>query len=315
VPDENGLDEPKPVQFAGRNLVLLFGRQNLDGYASLRIAQVIRNQTGGYVLNPEFIPPLLNLAASTTLLNLVKRLVEILGAKSEALSGTRRSRGKTLADFNVSETGSFWLLHTVNTYLPELKHIHDVRRGHPEPLYLSLLKMAGALSTFSFEDNTRNLPAYDHDNLGPCFAALEMAVRDLLDTVIPSKCVNIPLKQNQRIWSGAITNDAWLQNSQMILAIAAPGMGVTDLIERVRMLVKLSPPDEINNLISHALPALKLVHASPPPAAVPNRSDFQYFTVNQAGRLWDGIQRSRSLSLYVPLDLPGARPEIYIVLP
>jgi predicted component of type VI protein secretion system len=101
----------------------------------------------------------------------------------------------------------------------------------------------------------------------------------------------------------------------MILAIAAPGMGVTDLIERVRMLVKLSPPDEINNLISHALPALKLVHASPPPAAVPNRSDFQYFTVNQAGRLWDGIQRSRSLSLYVPLDLPGARPEIYIVLP
>lgn len=315
IQDENGLDEDKPVQFAQRNFSILLGKQNLDGYARLRIAQIARNAAGGYVLNPDFIPPLLNVAASRTLLGLVKRLVEILGTKSESLSSARRMRGKTLADFNVSESGSFWLLHTINTFLPELKHIHDVRRGHPEPLYLALLKLAGALSTFSLDSDARNLPVYDHDNLGPCFAALELRVRDLLETVIPSKCISIPLKQNQRIWTGTIANDDWLRNSQMVLAISAgTDMGVDDLIQKVPRLVRLAPPDEMNKLISLALPALLLKH-TPPPSVVPYRLENQYFLVNQTGRLWEGIVNSRSLSLFIPPDFSSARPELYVVLP
>ena len=315
VRDENGLDEDKPVQFAQRNMSILFGKQNLDGYARLRIAQIMKTANGAYALNPDFIPPLLNVGASKTLLNVIKRLIEVLGTKGEALSSTRRMRGKTLADFNVSETGSFWLLHTINSFLPELKHIHDVRRGHPEPLYVALLKLAGALSTFSLESDARNLPAYDHDNPGPCFAALDLRIRDLLETVIPSKCISIPLKQNQRIWSGTIANDDWLQNSQMVLAIAAgPEMGVDDIIQKVPRLVRLAPPDEMTRLINLALPALLLKH-TPPPSVVPYRLENQYFMVNQTGRLWDAIVKSRNFSLFIPPDISGARPELFIVLP
>jgi type VI secretion system protein ImpJ len=214
----------------------------------------------------------------------------------------------------VTETAHFWLLHTVNSCLPELKHIWSVRRGHPEPLYVTMSQLAGALSTFSLDAKARELPDYTHDDLGRCFRLLDEKIRNLLETVIPSKCVSVPLRLvDKSIWSGTVTNDEYLRNSQFFLAIGAK-MGVDDLIKRVPQLVKVSPTDEMQNLIRLALPGVTLRHAPAPPSAITFKLDNQYFSLNQSGRLWEKITQSRNISLYVPSEIVDPKLELLVVL-
>jgi type VI secretion system protein ImpJ len=315
VRDENGLDEDKAVQFAERNLLLLTGNQRADGHVRMRIGQLCRTSTGQFALNQEFIPPLLDVGSNKTLMGILKRLIEILGTTSQSLSSTRRQRGKGLADFNVSETASFWLLHTVNSCLPELVHIWGARRGHPEPVYVAMLRLAGALSTFSFKTDIRTLPQYDHDDLATCFGAVDARIRDLLEEMqIQPKCITVPLRQNQRTWSGNISDESWLRNTQLYVGVSGDAP-VDEIIRRAPQVTKVANSDEINNLISHALPGLTLRHIESPPSAIPFRMGTQYFAVSQGGRLWDGITRARSIAIYIPPELPKVVPELFILLP
>src|SRR3974377_2054272 len=251
--DENTGDDEKPVQVARRAFRVLFGDEYREGFAVLRIAQVIRNAAGIPILNPRFVPPCLTLAASSYLNSLLRRQIEILATKSATLSGPRRQRGKITAEFSPSETPNFWLLHTVNSYLPELKHIWKVREGHPEPAYVAMLRLAGALATFSLEARPENLPDYDHDDLGRCFTLLDEKIRDLMETVIPSKFVSFPLQVKDRfVWGGTVTEDQYFHDSQFFLAVSAK-MGVDDLIRKVPQLVKISRQDDIQKMIRNAL--------------------------------------------------------------
>jgi type VI secretion system protein ImpJ len=314
VIDENGYGESKSVQVANKNLRILFGDENRDGYKSLRVARVMRNSAGVYVLDPEFIPPLLDMAASEYLMNLLRRQVEILISKSNSLSAARRQKGSELAGFNFNDAAAFWLLHTVNTAAPTLQHLWNVRRGHPEAAWVRLIELAGALATFSTDPKARDLPLYDHDNLGPCFTALDQKIRALVETVIPSKCISIPLRQVERsLWTGTITNDEYFRNTAFFFAVSA-NIGVDELISKTPQLVKVSPPDEIQNLVRLALPGVTLRHAPTVPAAITFKLNNQYFTLNQNGKLWERIVQSRNISLFIPPEISDAHPELLVVL-
>ncbi len=312
--DENVGAEEKPVQVAKKNFTLLLEGESLDGFTSLRIAEVTRSQTGAYILNPQFVAPCLNIASSEYLMMLVRRQIELLTAKSSSLAAPRREKGRGLADFTTSEVASYWLLHTVNSYMPELKHIWKVRRGHPEPLFIAMLRLAGALSTFALETSARDLPDYDHDNLGPCFTELDNKVRALLETVLPERCVPIPLQLTDKlIWSGTVPDDQYFKNSQFFLSVSAR-MGVDELIGKFPRLAKISSPAEIQRLIRNALPGVVLRHDPAPPAGIPRALDNQYFRLNQDGVLWEGIERSRNLSVFVPSEIAEPKMELLILL-
>jgi len=311
--DENsGMDE-KPVQVARRMFRILFEDEYRDGFSVLRVAQVTRNAAGVPILNPRFVAPCLNLGSSNYLSTLLRRQIEILATKSATLSGPRRQRGKITAEFSPSETANFWLLHTVNSYLPELKHIWQVRKGHPEAAYVAMLRLAGALSTFSLEARPENLPDYDHNNLGRSFTLLDQNIRDLMETVIPSKFVSVQLQVKDRfIWAGTVTEDEYFRESQFYLAVSAK-MGMDDVIRKVPQLVKISAADDIQRLIRNALPGLPLRHIPVPPPAIPIKLDNQYFALNQGGELWNTMVSSRQIAVHVPGEIVEPKMELLIV--
>lgn len=314
VPDENLGEEEKPVQVARRTFRLVFGNEYRDGFSSFRIAQISRTAAGIPMLNPAFVAPCLNLDSSRYLSMLLRRQIEILATKSSALSAPRRQRGKLLAEFSASETAHFWLLHTVNSFLPELKHIWKVRRGHPEPAYVAMLKLAGALATFSLEGHPENLPDYDHEDLGRCFTLLDEQIRKLMDAVIPERFVAVPLETNGgNLWSGSIKEDSHLRNSQFFLSVSAK-MGVDDLIRKVPQLAKVSSADEVQRLVRNALPGLTLRHTPTPPDAIPMRLENQYFLLNQGGSHWEAITRTRQIAVFAPGEIVDPKMEILIVL-
>jgi type VI secretion system protein ImpJ len=315
IQDENGYGDQKSVQIGAKNFRLLFGNQNLDGFVTLRIARVMRNDAGLYQLDPTFIAPCLDIGSSEFLMSLLRRQIEVLASKGESLAARRRSAGSGLADFNSSETAAFLQLHTINSAVPELEHIWSVRRGHPEALWVTLLHLAGSLSTFSTDAKARELPLYNHDNLGYCFTTLDQKLRDFLEILIRSKCVSIPLRLIDRSqWNGAITTDDYFRNTSFVLSVNAK-IGIEEIIGKVPQLVKVAPPDEIQNLVRLALPGVTLRYSATPPQAVPFKMGNQYFLLNQTGRLWDRIVQSRSVSVFIPPEIAEARPELLVILP
>lgn len=313
--DENtGLAE-KPIQVARKNFRFLIEGESMEGSATLPIARVIRSAAGDYQLDPRFIPPLLDLTASDYLISLVRRLVEILSARSSSLSGARRQRNQGLADFGVADVANFWLLYTVNTHLPRFRHILETRRGHPAELYAALLELAGALTTFSPTLHPRALPEYDHADLGGCFTVLDEMVRELLETVVPTNHATLPLRQTEpSIYATAIDQDRYLSAPQLYLAMSAE-IKQDELARRVPSLIKVGAADQVERLIRQALPGVGLRHLPTPPSALPIKSNYQYFLIDRTGAEWEAIQRARNLAVYLPADFPEPRLELVILLP
>ena len=110
VRDETtGLTE-RPIQVAPPSLRLLLEGENIEGYTTLPVARIVRDDAGKLSFDHTFVPPLLDFVASDVLMNMARRLVERLAAKGASLAGSRRQRNQGLLDFSVADVGSFWLL-------------------------------------------------------------------------------------------------------------------------------------------------------------------------------------------------------------
>jgi len=313
--DENTGASERPVQVARKNLRLLAEDDSTEGYATLRVARVCRTQAGTFESVPRFVPPLLDFYASEYLLALARRLVEVLAARSSSLAAVRRQKNQSLADFTISDIANFWLLYTVNTAFPALNHLFKTRGGHPENLFAAMLELAGALTAFSFDIHPRDLPLYDHDDLGGCFTALDETLCTLLDTVIPANFVTLPLKLVQNaIYAASIDDDKYFANTRMYLAISAEAPQA-DLVARVPQLVKVCSANQIEHIVRQALPGMSLTYVASPPSALPVKLNYQYFSLGQQGAAWEATRRARTLAAYVPADLPNPQLELLILLP
>lgn len=313
--DENtGLAE-RPVLVGKKNFRLLVEGESLSGVSTMQVARVVRASSGEFSLDPRFVPPVIDIRASEFLMATVRRLVEILSAKSSLLAGKRRQRNQTLAEFGIADVASFWLLYTVNTYLPVIRHAMETRGGHPAELFAGMLELAGALTTFSTDLHPRDLPTYDHADLSRCFGDLDEKLRYLLETVVPANYVSLPLKLvAPSIYAADIDQDRYLSAADWFLAVKAE-MRQDELARRIPQLVKVGSSDRVGQLIKQALPGLDLKHVPTPPSAVPVKLGYLYFRVGRSGADWDGVARGRSLAAYVPEDFPTPQLELVVILP
>lgn len=315
VRDENTGQSEKPVLVARKNFRLLFDGESLEGFSVLRVATVERAASNLFHVQPRFVPPLVEFRANDYLVSIARRLLEVLSSRSAILSASRRQKNQTLADFTAADIPGFWLLYTINSALPVFRHLVEARGGHPEELFGAMLSLAGALTTFSVKVHPRDFPAYDHDNLGPCFTKLDEKLHLLLQTVVPSNFVSLPLKLVQpSIYATSIDRDDYLVNTRMYLAIKAE-TAVAELIGKTPQLVKIASADMLDHLVQQALPGVPLTHVQSPPNAIPLKLGFQYFSLNPKGPQWDSIGKSRNLAAYVPADLPNPQMELIILLP
>ena len=313
--DENTAHSERPVQLARKNFRILVDSEAREGTPALQVARITRTESGICELDPEFIPPLLDIEASPRLMSLLSRLLELMSAKGSALAGMRRQRNQALADFSASDVANFWLLYTINSYVPDVRHFYETRRGHPELLFTSLSALAGSLTAFSTKITPRDLPVYNHQNLAGCFHDLESKLRILLETVIPSNFVSLPLKLTQpSIYAAAINDDKLLKNTRLYLAVKA-SMPEGDLIVRAPSLIKTCSATHLDHLIRHALPGLPLRHVAVPPSSIPVKLDYQYFSIAQSGPAWEAVLRARNFGAYVPAYFPEPQLELIVILP
>jgi type VI secretion system protein ImpJ len=309
--DENTGRDEKPIKLARKNIRLLLDDEVSDDIVPLVIARVKRDGAGHLMFDPDFVPSCLDIGGSERLMNMVRRLIDILEEKSATLA---LPHGAGVRGFSQQELAKFWLLHSVNSCLPQLRHLYLAKRGHPEELYLVLAGLAGALCTFGLESDPRKVPLYTHDNLTDCFAALDQHIRTHLETIIPTNAVSIPLKPvEDYMYAGNVGDQNWLSRSRWIFGIEA-SVGEADLISKTPQLVKICSQAFVSRLVQKALPGLTLTHLPLPPPAVSPRIEMQYFAVSKAGPCWDHITATRQVGIYVPGELTAPRIELFVIL-
>ncbi|HEX8396023.1 MAG TPA: type VI secretion system baseplate subunit TssK [Pyrinomonadaceae bacterium] len=316
VPDETTGTNEQPLAFARPNLRILFDDELREGFTAIKIAELERMATGGLVISENYIPPVLSVSSNVWLANMLRQLVEILIAKSGSLAEQRRQRGANLADFTTDQIAVFWLLHTVNSSIPLMSHLFRTRLVHPERLYVEMAELVGRLMTFAVGQHPKDIVIYDHTDLYTTFSQLSAQLRGLLETVIPTRCVPIPLeKVRDTLYVGRITDDRLLKEAAFYLAVRAE-MRESKLIESVPRVIKIASRDVVEAVIGSALPGVPLTHQSPPPAAIPTRVGFHYFALDTVKNpYWDGIKGAKTIAVYVPEELPDERLEMYAVKP
>jgi len=312
--DQNSGADERPVRLGRKNFRLLLDTEPSGDLLAMPVARVIRDRTGHFAYDADFVPPVLEISASQRLMLLTQRLIDILGEKSAAISRGAKRGSSGHAEFSTREIANFWVLHAVNSALAPLRHQLAAKRGHPEELFLEMSRLGGALCTFALESHPRDLPLYDHANLSECFDRLDRHIRSHLDIIVPPNCLSIPLAlTGDYFYEGEVTDQRCLGRARWVFGIRS-AMGDADLMIKTPQLIKICTPPFVRELVRRALPGLPLVHLPVPPQAITAEVETQYFGISRSGPCWDHISQTRKIGVYVPGEFPRPEIEILVVL-
>lgn len=318
VDDNSGLD-PKVVHVGRKNIRFLLDSEIETGDASddevlLRVARLRRTALGRFARVEHFVPPVLQIGASPVLAGELHKLLVTLEEKARMLVRPKDLAMGTVSGFSAEGISNAWFLHCINASVGPLRHMLGLVRVHPEQLFLELVRLAGALCTFSVDSHPARLPSYDHESLAECFGALIAHILSHLELAVPSNVVQIRLNRGaQYFWEGSVVDERAVLRSRWILGIRCE-LGESELMERTPRLVKLCSKEFVPRLVERAIPGLKLTHLAVPPPALQPKIGFQYFLVDRSGPCWEHLVKTREVGLYVPGELPNPELDLTAIL-
>jgi type VI secretion system protein ImpJ len=314
VPDETTGRDEKPVSVGRKNFRLALDFEVAADESTFPIARIRRDGSGAFIYDPDYIPPCLVIGASSRLMQVIGRLIEMLDAKSADLAPARQGKRASLGEFASNEVARFWLLHSIHASLAPLRHHFETRRARPEQVYTELARLAGALCTFSLDSHPRSVPAYDHDHLEESFAGLDRHIRSHLELIVPTGAVSIPLQRvAPYLFTGPVTDKRCFSRSRWVFGIHSTAPEA-EVVASVPRLVKLCSAKFTPELVRRAYPGLALEHLPTPPAAISPRLDGQYFAVSKVGPCWESLVQTGEVGIYVPDALPNAEIELSIII-
>jgi type VI secretion system protein ImpJ len=297
-----------------KSLRLLSDRDNCEQYVCLSIARVRPSSSGGFEVDASFIPAAATIGASPVIHLILRRVLEILQAKAQALYGYHREPSQNIVEFRSGDIASFWLLHTVNGAYAALQHLFHHPALHPERLFQQLLALAGQLLTFSKACSLADLPAYSHGNPGPGFTRLDQIVRELLETVISSRYFSINLSEiKPAFFLGRLDSEKVTSNASYYISVAA-AMPPAELVEAVPQRIKIGAPDDVDKMVASAMPGVRLMSAPQVPASIPVRPGCYYFSVDPRGALYERMIQSNSIMIYAPAVFRDLKLELFAVI-
>jgi type VI secretion system protein ImpJ len=307
--DTNTGSAAQEVEWARPNLRILFGNERRDGFVTLRVAELIRQDTGQFVVLDTRVPPVLNLAAAPFLESGVRRVLANIVARQQQLFGERRGRQNAGAEFHATEVRKFLLLQTLSAVVPELNHLLDTARVHPEEAYLALVRLAGSLSCFSSELEPLELPKFNYSELGETFESLFAIILRLVSGGTERAYSEIALEHRpDGMFIGRIV-DPKLLGQEFFIAVKA-NMAEALVRERAPAVLKLAGWNHIYDVVKHARTGVKVAVEWSPSGALPLKPGLCFFRVAREGQYWEDIAKSATVALYLPSDGDWAGAEV-----
>jgi type VI secretion system protein ImpJ len=281
---------------------LLLDSDTRAEYSCIGAAHVVEVRADrSVVLQPTYIPPVLDYQASSVLAAFANELQGLLHHRGEALAGRVSASGRGGA----AEIAEFLLLMAVNRYEPVLAHLAALAGVHPEELYRTLLGIAGELATFTSPGKRpREFPPYRHDDLKSTFEPVMAALRESLGTVIEQTAVQIPLRDPRYgIYAAPLGDPSLLSSASFVLAVRADMPG-EELRRRFPAQTKIGAVEKIRDLVNAQLPGVVVRPLPVAPRQIPYHADYTYFELDRASSHWPP-QNTGGFAIHVSGDFPG----------
>lgn len=290
-------------------------QHDLDGFLYLPIGRIKRHSSGSFELDRKFIPPLLHIEASESLIISLKRTLNVIRAKIKTIQTNNRENEQKLIEFRSGDIVSFWLVNALNTAHASLNHLFQHPHIHPERLFFELLRLTGSLLTFSTAYEVDQLPQYRHHQLQDSFQQLDVILRDLLDTIISSRYLNIALKEiRPSYWLGRLESDKITRETRLYIAVSSSMMQTHELVQIVPLRFKVGSTLDVEQRVVAALPAIPVHHLIQVPTAIPVRSGVSYFEIEPHHELYQRMLESESICIYVPAGFQDISIELIAVM-
>lgn len=302
-----------PLPFLVKTASLKTSSEATDAYLTLPVVRLRKTPANGYEKDPRFLPPSLTLSGAPLLQLQLRRLLDALQAKINALYGFHREPSKHVIEFRSGDVASFWLLHTASSAFAALSHLHQNGQLHPERLFQELLRLAGSLMTFSKGFTVNDLPAYVHADPGPAFLKLDHMLRELLETVISTRYFSIALSEPKPAFHmGRLESETINEETAFYLSIQA-SLPMAQLIDAVPLQFKVGAPDDVDKLVLSAMSGVRLEHAAQVPPAIPVRPNATYFSLDRRSALYDRMLQAGTITIYMPESFADAKLELIAV--
>ncbi len=304
VVDENTGADERSIEVARTNFQIRFGGESLGDYSTLQVGEIRRSGSGAFAPSETFVPPCLNVGASERLMTVVRRLLELLVAKSTELADRRRSV-MAQRELSPADVAALSLYATVNTYIPLLNHHYAAGASHPETLYQGLLQLAGRLSANVADVAVapRDFPVYNHGDLTTCFERLDGLVREMLGGVSPrANYVQVALDRERDNLFIARLDANLIQSAQLYLVARSEKFQEDVLVSELPRMLRIASPQTIDAVLRSYTRALAIEHTTRLPSGMPVDAQANYFQLQKRGPFWEAIRDSQAFALFVPSE-------------
>lgn len=306
----------RELQFSEPNLVLLFGSEPRDDYTAIKVAELVRDETGGFRLSEEYIPPCLTLAASPGLQAGIADVLSLAVTKRRRLAEERRTRDGVRIEFNAQDITRYLFLQTLSGAIPVLKHLGETPSASTWAAYVELSRLCGALMTFSTEGDPAELPPFNYTDLQASFGKLIPEIKRMLGLVIQEAFVTVPLRARQdNSWIGELRDERLQRCTQWVLSVEAEGEQ-QQIANEVPELAKIASWKRIPLVVKNNVLGVPLKSTHRPPPEIPIRPRQVYFMVTTDDPHWREILNERTIAIYIkpPYDPRRAKVSLMGIL-
>jgi type VI secretion system protein ImpJ len=263
----------------------------------------------------DFVPPLLSIQASPSVMRTCRMLHEGLGTRAAELARRFSEGGVDARDITPANLRAFLQFYCINSAIPRMAHCRETEGTAPHEVYRILAETAGQLCTFhAGKFQARDVPPYNHQALGTTFRSLETLFRDLLKETDEDPYRVIPLVPiGGEQFQGEIPAHEIADGDVVLyLSVANEGMSDRAILDGAGRLI-VSSPSRIAQLVQYNRPGLRFDHVAVPPPMIPRRRGTVYFQLENRGEHWDAIRASSGLVVKLPAALGESQLELILL--
>ncbi|MEM9461777.1 MAG: type VI secretion system baseplate subunit TssK [Myxococcota bacterium] len=313
VPDLTIAKTEQIIGFGRPNVVLLFGNEAREDFETLKIAEVVRDATGSFSLSSNYIPPCLYTSGSPVLQRYAQDLLSVMLTKQRSLSETRRQVDAAAVEFTSQDITRFLLLNALNTHIPVLRHVVESKQTSPLELFITLVQLAGELTTFSSEIDPSTFPKFNFGDLRSTFEPLVGAINQMLGATVRERSISVPLESRaDGMWIGQLKDDRLPRCPRFVLAVEAQSPQ-QETANRLPKLSKIASWKQINTIVQSATPGAPLSATHRPPPEIPVRPKQVYFMVRTDDRYWRQILTEKTVAIYLPPPFDPSKAKITLM--
>ncbi len=303
--DENTGGNPQAVPVRHLNLSLLAEHHDQTGFEVLPLVRIEKSAQaeGTPQIDVAFMPPLLSCDAWKPLTDgLLRTVCDRIEKKIDWLVQQISSQGITFDRHAPGDTLILRQLQQLNEAQSLLKIGLFVPGVHPLWAFTELSRVVGQLAIFGATRRTPDLPHYNHDDLGTCFALLKQQLDAQLDILVEPEYKERPFIGAALRMQVALEPSWFAESWQVFIGVQSllePEQCVTMLTKPGQLDMKVGSSDRVEALFRQGSSGLRFVHVAVPPQALPKIAGQVYFQVawDPKDPEWQNVQKTLTLAL------------------